>query len=106
MKGLCLDKRNACNWNSGPGSAGDRRGADDVAFTRILVDWIVDPQAVGGHPDHVFAMGFSNGASMVPPQPSAQQESVSSLCGTQPAGFQAVVELLCRVAATSLRMYV
>ena len=97
MKGLCLDKRNACNWNSGPGSAGDRRGADDVAFTRILVDWIVDPQAVGGHPDHVFAMGFSNGASMVPPQPSAH---------TQPAGFQAVVELLCRVAATSLRMYV
>jgi hypothetical protein len=54
MKGLCLDKANACNWNSGPHSRGERRGADDVAFTRLLADWLLDPQSVGGDKQNLF----------------------------------------------------
>jgi len=39
-----------------------RRGADDVALARLIVDWLVDHACVSRQ--HVFASGFSNGARM------------------------------------------
>ena len=60
--GLCLDKPNRCQWANGPMAGPARRGADDVALARLIVDWLVDHACVSRQ--HVFSSGFSNGARM------------------------------------------
>jgi hypothetical protein len=40
LAGQCLDKINPCNWNWGPSSAGEMRGADDLAFASALESWL------------------------------------------------------------------
>lgn len=63
MQGQCLDKANACNWNGGPRTAGARRGADDVHFAELIVEWLAANACTDR--ENVFSFGFSNGASMV-----------------------------------------
>ena len=61
--GRCLDRSNPCSWNTGPRSAGGKRGADDVGFTRHMIRWLA--RNACADEDAVFATGFSNGASFV-----------------------------------------
>ena len=61
MRGLCLDKENACNWNAGNDTAGQRRGVDDVGFTRLLAQWLRDWANIDMR--SLFAVGFSNGVA-------------------------------------------
>jgi len=49
-------------WNSGPEYARSSRNADDVAFTRQLIDKISSMYAVD--PKRIYATGFSNGGQM------------------------------------------
>jgi polyhydroxybutyrate depolymerase len=55
---------NPQTWNAGVGSGSpaERRGVDDVAFIRNLIDQLVRYERID--PRRVYATGFSNGAAM------------------------------------------
>ena len=61
--GQVLDKDNPCCFNAGSccGSCGSR-ATDDVAFTKLLVEHLIESACV--NPRNVFATGFSNGGMM------------------------------------------